>query len=73
MQIFVVIVYTHQIGHDVSTRESGGIFVYATQIGYFLWFYKYEGVSFCDKKKKTLCICVRYMIYYQIVKVFKKP
>ena len=32
----VGIVYIHSIGHDVSTREFVGIFVYPTQLLYFL-------------------------------------
>ena len=35
IQICVVLVYTHQIGYNVSTMESVGILLYPSQLLYF--------------------------------------
>ena len=50
----VVIVYTHQVGHDESTRESVGI--YPTQLLHFLGFYNTKAYLFVNKEKLIKCI-----------------
>ena len=46
----LIVAYAQQIGYDESTRESVGIFVYPTQLLYFLWFHNTKAYLFREKK-----------------------